>query len=238
VNTLTTANPVALVTGGSRGLGRALIEELVWRGWLVVTNGRDAQALADATVATCEPARVTAIAGDLADAGHRRALAEAVAAHGRLDLLVNNASTLGESPPPRLAALSVAAFEHALAVNLVAPLGLIARLLPRLEISGGRVVNVSSDAAIAAYEGWGGYGASKAALDHLTATIAVENSAVRAYAFDPGDMATQMHQDAFPGTDISDLPSPESVVPAFMRLVTGDLPSGRYRAADLAGVPA
>jgi NAD(P)-dependent dehydrogenase (short-subunit alcohol dehydrogenase family) len=137
-----------------------------------------------------------------------------------------------------LSAYPVAAFERAVAVNLTAPLGLMSRLLARLEISGGRVVNISSDAAVEAYEGWGGYGASKAALDHLTAVLAVEHPGIRAYAFDPGDMATQMHQDAFPGTDIGDLPSPESVVPALMRLVEGDLSSGRYRAADLVPVQA
>lgn len=231
-----THTPVALVTGGSRGLGRALVEELVWRGWNVVTDGRDAKALGAAVGALSEPTRVTAIAGDVSHAAHRRALADAITAQGRLDLLVNNASTLGGSPPPRLNTLEPDAFSAALAVNLVAPLGLIARLLPRLEISSGCIVNVSSDAAVEAYEGWGGYGASKAALDHLTAVLAAEHPGIRAYAFDPGDMATQMHQDAFPGTDIGHLPSPASVVPALMHLVGGGFPSGRYRAADLTAV--
>jgi NAD(P)-dependent dehydrogenase (short-subunit alcohol dehydrogenase family) len=238
MNTSSGTPRVALVTGGSRGLGRALLDELVWRGWHVVTDARDGDALATAVASTSRPERVRAIVGDVADATHRRALAEAVEQLGRLDLLVNNASTLGGSPPPRLEALDGEHFADILAVNLVAPLALIARLMPRLEASGGRVVNVSSDAAVGAYEGWGAYGASKAALDHLTATIAAEHPAIRAYAFDPGDMATHMHQEAFPDADLSDLPAPESVVPAFMRTVDGDLPSARYRAVDLASVNA
>jgi NAD(P)-dependent dehydrogenase (short-subunit alcohol dehydrogenase family) len=226
------ARPVALVTGGSRGLGRAVVAALVRRGWRVVTDARDGAALADAT-ADLPPGAVVPIAGDVAATEHRAALVREVGRLGRLDLLVNNASTLGPSPLPALADYPPAALADVLAVNTVAPLALVQALLPSLRASEGVVVDVSSDAAVEPYEGWGGYGAAKAALDHLTAVLAVENPRVHWYAFDPGDMRTQMHQDAFPGEDISDRPLPESVVPALLRLVDEIPPSGRYRAADL-----
>ena len=158
------------------------------------------------------PDLVTAVAGDVADPRHRAALAEAVGP--RLDLLVNNASDLGPSPLPPLADLPPDELLRVLAVNTVAPLALVQAVLPALRGAGGRVVNISSDAAVEAYEGWGGYGASKAALDQLTAVLAVEHPELRVYAVDPGDMATDMHQAAFPGEDISDRPAPETVVPA------------------------
>ena len=224
----------ALVTGGSRGLGRALAAELTARGWRVVVDARDADRLAATVAGLGDPALVTAVSGDVADPAHRRALAEAVG--DRLDLLVNNASDLGPSPLPRLADLDPERFQALLTVNTVAPLALLQAVLPALTAAGGRVLDISSDAAVEAYAGWGGYGASKAALDQLTAVLAVEHPELRVYAVDPGDMRTDMHQAAFPGEDISDRPEPDAVVPALLALVAGDLPSGRYRAADL--VPA
>jgi NAD(P)-dependent dehydrogenase (short-subunit alcohol dehydrogenase family) len=224
----------ALVTGASRGLGRALATALSARGWRLVVDARDAGRLTATTAALPRPDLVTALAGDVADPGHRAGLSAAVG--DRLDLLVHNASDLGPSPLPPLADLPPEAFTRLLAVNTVAPLALTQLVLPALTRAAGRVLTVSSDAAVEAYPGWGGYGSSKAALDQLTAVLAVERPALRVYAVDPGDMATDMHQAAFPGEDISDRPAPETVVPALLRLVDGDLPSGRYRAADL--VPA
>ncbi len=226
------SSPVALVTGGSRGLGQAFTAELVERGWRVIADARDGSRLT-AALHGLPPTAVSALAGDVADPAHRRALANAVDDAGRLDLLVNNASVLGPSPQPGLAEYPLEVLEQVYAVNTFAPLALVQLLLPQLERCGGRIVNVSSDAAVEAYEGWGGYGSAKAALDHLTAVLAVEHPALRAYAFDPGDMATDLQQQAFPGEDIRDRASPESVVPALLRLVEGNLPSGRYRAAGL-----
>ena len=225
--------PTALVTGASRGLGAALAEALSRRGWRLVVDGRVPGRLAATVAALPRPDLVTAVPGDVADPAHRAALAAAVG--DRLDLLVNNASELGPTPLPRLADLPPAALERVLAVNTVAPLALVQAVLPALERAGGVVLDVSSDAAVEAYEGWGGYGASKAGLDQLTAVLAVEHPALRVYAVDPGDMATDMHRAADP--DATGLPEPAAVVPALLRLVDGDLPSGRYRAADVA-VPA
>jgi NAD(P)-dependent dehydrogenase (short-subunit alcohol dehydrogenase family) len=220
----------ALITGGSRGLGRALAGALVDRGWRVIIDGRDAQHLASAARQLgAEP-----IVGDVADPVHRVALRAAVG--GRLDLLVNNASVLGPSPQPALAEYPMDVLEEVYRVNTFAPLALVQALLPALRATGGRIVNVSSDAAVEAYPGWGGYGSSKAALDQLSAVLAAEHPELRVYAVDPGDMNTDLHQLAFPGEDISDRPGPESVVPALLELLETELPSGRYRAADL--VPA
>ncbi|MBM7807115.1 NAD(P)-dependent dehydrogenase (short-subunit alcohol dehydrogenase family) [Geodermatophilus bullaregiensis] len=220
----------ALVTGASRGLGRALAGALAARGWRLVVDGRDARRLADAVAGLPDPGLVTAVAGDVADPAHRAALAAAVG--GRLDLLVNNASDLGPTPLPPLADLPPAALERVLAVNTVAPLALLQAVLPALERAGGTVVSVSSDAAVEAYPGWGGYGASKAALDRLTAVLAVEHPRLRVYAVDPGDMDTDMHRAAAPEDD--GLPAPETVVPALLRLLDDDAPpSGRLRAAEL-----
>lgn len=198
-----------------------------------VTDGRDGNVLDRAIQALPNPEAVVGIAGDVSDARHRQCLADEVARLRGVDLLVNNASLLGPSPQPPLADYPLSDFERVYAVNVVAPLVLCQLVLPRLVERAGCVVNVSSDAAVEAYEGWGGYGSSKAALDQLTAVLGVEQPALHVYAFDPGDMNTDMHQQAFPGEDISDRASPESVVPALLELVTGSLPSGRYRASDI-----
>lgn len=209
--------PAALITGGSRGLGRALAVALLDGGWRVVVDARDATRLAEL------PDGVSTVAGDVTDPAHR----DRLAAEGPFDLLVNNASALGPSPQPRLADYPPAELERVYAVNTFAPLALIQVVHPPV------IVNVSSDAAVEAYEGWGGYGSSKAALDQITAVLAVERPDLRVYSFDPGDMNTDLHQQAFPGEDISDRPAPETVVPALLRLVAGDLPSGRYQVKDL-----
>jgi NAD(P)-dependent dehydrogenase (short-subunit alcohol dehydrogenase family) len=229
--------PTALITGASRGLGRALAASLAADGWRLVLDARTAADL-DAAAARLAPraAEVVALAGDVTDPDHRRELA--AAAGDRLDLLVLNASSLGTSPLPPLAAYDLDALRAVLDTNVVAPLALTQLLLPALRSAGGRVVAVSSDAAVAAYPGWGGYGASKAALDQLANVLAAEEPTLRVYAVDPGDMRTAMHAEAFPGEDISDRPEPETVVPALRRLVDGDLPAARYVAADLLAAPA
>jgi NAD(P)-dependent dehydrogenase (short-subunit alcohol dehydrogenase family) len=224
----------AVVTGGSRGLGLALTRELTARGWHVVIDGRDAAVLDAAVAGLPHPERVTALAGDVGDPFHRSALAWA--AGPQVDLLVNNASVLGAAGMPGLADYPLEGLEHAFAVNTVAPLRLVQLLLPSLTRAGGRVVNVSSDAAVEAYEGWGGYGASKAALDLITAVLAVEHPALRIYAFDPGDMGTDLAAAA--GEDPASRPAPETVVPSLLRLAEADLPSGRYTSAELAPVGA
>ena len=225
-------SPVALVTGASRGLGLALTRALVLRGWHVVVDARDGQRLAAAVAGLPDPSAVTAIAGDVVDDDHRAALAAEVA--GGLDLLVNNASVLGPSPLPPLSRHPLPDLLEVFEVNALAPIALVQLVLPALQARGGRVVGVSSDAAVEAYAGWGAYGAAKAALDHASAVLAVEHPELRVHAFDPGDMDTELHRLAEPGEDLSHLPSPESVVPALLRLVEQDLPSGRYRAAELA----
>jgi len=221
----------AIVTGGSRGLGRALARALAERGWSLVIDARGAEALESARSELAGLTNVVALAGDVADAGHRRELLSAL--DGPLDLLVNNASLLGASPLPALADYPLDELERVFRVNVAAPLALIQLAIPVLA-PGARIVNVSSDAAVAAYAGWGGYGASKAALDQLTNVLAAERSDLRVYAVDPGDMNTQMHQDAYPGEDISDRPPPEESVPGLVALVEGELSSGRYSARELA----
>jgi NAD(P)-dependent dehydrogenase (short-subunit alcohol dehydrogenase family) len=222
----------AIITGGSRGLGAALAAELVSDGWNVLVDGRDA----DALHATAERTGARAVPGDVTDADHRAVLVAAAWELGGLDLLVNNASDLGPSPLPTLRHHPLDVLEALYRVNVVAPLGLIQEAAPLLVARHGAIVNVTSDAAIEAYGGWGGYGSSKAALDQLTNVLGVEEPDVRVWSFDPGDMRTQMHQDAFPGEDISDRPEPEAVVPALRRLLVERPPSGRYRAADLLAV--
>ena len=224
--------PVGIVTGASRGLGLALTRALSQRGWQVVVDARDGQAL-DRAVAGLDG--VVAIAGDVADPAHRRALV--AAAGDRIDSLVNNASLLGPSPQPALAEYTLADLAPVYEANVFAPLALVQLALPRLA-RGAAILNVTSDAAVEPYEGWGGYGSSKAALEQLTAILAVEHPDLRVYAVDPGDMRTQMHQEAFPGEDISDRPPPEESVPGLLELIEGSRPSGRYRARELAGVAA
>jgi NAD(P)-dependent dehydrogenase (short-subunit alcohol dehydrogenase family) len=220
----------AIVTGASRGLGLALTRALAARGWRVVVDARDGAALEHAVDGLDG---VVAIAGDVSDPAHRRRLV--AAAGDPIDLLVNNASVLGPSPQPPLAGLALDELRRIYEINVVAPLALVQIVLPRLA-AGARIVNVTSDAAVEAYETWGGYGSSKAALAQLTAVLAVEHPGLRAYAVDPGDMNTQLHQEAFPGEDISDRPPPEESVPGLLALVEGELPSGLYRAHDLVEV--
>ena len=223
----------AIVTGASRGLGLALARALADDGWRLVIDGRDAAALMAARDELTELTEVIALAGDVADERHRGDL---IAAAGvRLDALVNNASSLGPSPQPALADYPVATLEAVYRVNAIAPLALAQLAIPRL-VEGGRVVNVTSDAAVEPYEGWGGYGSSKAALEQLTAILAAEQPDLRVYAVDPGDMRTRMQQEAFPGEDISDRPPPEDSVPGLLALIRGELPSGRYQARALAGI--
>jgi NAD(P)-dependent dehydrogenase (short-subunit alcohol dehydrogenase family) len=225
-------NPVAVITGASRGLGRALASELARRGWRLVLDARGADDLG-AVQAELAGGPHHALAGDVTDPAHRSRLASVASSLGGASLLINNASTLGASPLPTFAELDAATYVEILRVNLVAPLALTATLLPQLRRSGGRVLNISSDAAVEAYEGWGGYGSSKAALDHAGRVLAAEEPGLRVYSLDPGDMRTRMHQDAFPGEDISDRPEPETVVPAVLALLAGDRPSGRYVAGTL-----
>jgi NAD(P)-dependent dehydrogenase (short-subunit alcohol dehydrogenase family) len=221
--------PTAVITGASRGLGLALATELSQRGWRLVVDARDAARLDSAVAGLPRPDLVDAVPGDVADPAHRAALA--AAAGDVLDLLVNNASTLGPTPLPRLADLPPAALEDVLRTNTVAPLALVQAVLPALERAGGTVVSVSSDAAVEPYPGWGGYGASKAALDLLTAVLAVEHPALRVVAVDPGDMATDLHAAADPGADPAGLAAPGDVARALLRLLEGDLPGPRVRAA-------
>ncbi|HEX6027072.1 MAG TPA: SDR family oxidoreductase [Solirubrobacter sp.] len=216
----------AIVTGASRGLGLALARALDERGWRLVIDAREAGPL---HAAAAELSNAIAIAGDVADAAHRDAL---VAAAGDVDVLVNNASVLGPSPQPALDDYPLDVLEHVYRVNVLAPLALIQLARPKT------ILNISSDAAVEPYEGWGGYGSSKAALDHISAILAVERHDLRVYAVDPGDMNTRLHQEAFPGEDISDRPPPEVAVPGLLALIEGDHPSGRYRARALAGAPA
>jgi NAD(P)-dependent dehydrogenase (short-subunit alcohol dehydrogenase family) len=220
----------ALITGASRGLGLALARALAARGWRLVIDARGAPALEAARRELAAQTDVTALVGNIADDGHRRALV--AAAGDRIDALVNNASVLGLSPQPPLDRYPLDVLDEVVKVNALAPLALIQLALPVMP-AGARIVNVTSDAAVEAYEGWGGYGSSKAMLDQLTAILAVERPELAVYSFDPGDMYTALHQAAFPGEDISDRPPPEDSVPALLALLEGDLPSGRHRAADL-----
>ena len=225
--------PHALITGGSLGLGRALAFELARRGWTLTIDARHPEPLASTAKALSELARVRAIPGDIGEVEHREQLIAAVKAAGGTDVVINNASDLGGSPLPHLRDLEPAAYEQLLHTNVVAPQQLIRALLPSLQPHA-VIINISSDAGIDHYESWGGYGSSKAALDHQTLTWAAEEPDFTWYSLDPGDMRTAMHQAAFPGEDISDRPDPGSVAPIVVALIGSGLPSGRYRATDLA----
>ena len=222
--------PIAIITGASRGLGLALARALARRGWALIIDARGTAELERVARELGSITEVVAIPGDVADDWHRGALVEA--AGDGIDLLVNNASILGPSPQPALAQYPLDELERVYRVNVLAPVALAQLAVPRLP-DGGCIINVTSDAAVEAYDGWGGYGSSKAALEQVSAILAAEQPALRVYAVDPGDMRTRMHQEAFPGEDISDRPPPEDSVPGLLALIEGALPSGRYRAKDL-----
>ncbi|HET9077251.1 MAG TPA: SDR family NAD(P)-dependent oxidoreductase [Acidimicrobiales bacterium] len=227
----TDTSRTAIVTGASRGFGLALTTDLAAAGWRVVIDGRDEDALRAAARRT----GAVPVPGDVADPSHRADLVRAaVDLSGSLDLLVNNASTLGAAPLPRVADYPLGQLEDAFRVNVAAPVGLIQAALPLLRAAGGAVLNVTSDAAVEPYPGWGGYGSTKAALEQISRVLAAEEPGVRVWWFDPGDMRTRMHQEAFPGEDISDRPLPEAVSPTVLRLLQTRPPSGRVQAVRLA----
>jgi NAD(P)-dependent dehydrogenase (short-subunit alcohol dehydrogenase family) len=221
----------ALITGASRGLGRALARALSRDGWKLIINARGSEALT--AVAAELPGEVRALCGDLGDSSHRAALVNAAEEAGGLDLLVNNASTLGAAPLPRLAGYPLKELEQAFRTNAIAPLTLIQGVLPALIRRRGAVLGISSDAAVEAYEGWGGYGATKAAFDQICHVLSIEEPELAVWWVDPGEMRTTMLREAMPEEDLSGTPTPESVVPALLRLIDGRLPSGRYTAGGL-----
>jgi NAD(P)-dependent dehydrogenase (short-subunit alcohol dehydrogenase family) len=223
----------ALITGASRGLGLALARALAGDGWTLIIDARGIEGLEAARAELSELTRVVAVPGDVTDGEHRRALAGAAHEAGGLDALVNNASILGPSPQPQLLDYPIDVLEDVYRANTIAPLALLQTLRYELK-PGARILNVTSDAGVEPYPGWGGYGSSKAALEQLSAILAAENPALRIYWVDPGDMRTRMHQEAFPGEDIGDRPLPEESVPGLLELLTGDLPGGRYQARALA----
>jgi NAD(P)-dependent dehydrogenase (short-subunit alcohol dehydrogenase family) len=230
--------PVAVITGASRGLGLELARYLADAGWRLVLTARGAEDLEKAVAGIGACAAVTALAGSVVDDDHRAELAHAAAELGGADLLINNASTLAGydlegAPMPTIAQFPLVGLLETFEVNVLGPLALTQLLLPQLRLKHGRIINISSDAAVEPYEGWGGYGASKAALDHASAILAKEEPDVTVWSVDPGDMRTRMHAEAFPGEDISDRPLPATVVPAFRRLLEENPASGRYLASDL-----
>jgi NAD(P)-dependent dehydrogenase (short-subunit alcohol dehydrogenase family) len=226
----------ALISGASRGLGLALARELARRNWTLILDARGAEALEAVRLDLSELTDVITVTGDVTDAAHRRALADAARMVGGLDVVVNNASTLGLSPQPALLDYPLDVLEQVYRTNVIAPLAIIQAVRSDLKPIA-RIVNVTSDAGVEPYEGWGGYGSSKAALEQLSAILAAENPTWRVYWVDPGDMRTQMHQEAFPGEDISDRPLPEESVPGLLTLLEGSLPSGRYKARALDETP-
>ena len=226
-----THHRVAIITGASRGLGLALARRLAHDGYRLVIDARGVDDLEQTRAELAQVTTVIAIPGDVSDPDHRRRLLDAAA--GQLDLLVNNASVLGPIPQPRPADYPLDTLETVYRTNVIAPLGLIQLALPLLRRAQGVVINLTSDAALEAYEGWGGYGSSKAALEQVSRILAAEESQVRVYWVDPGDMNTRMHQEAYPGEDITDRPLPEASVPGLIELIQRNRPSGRYAARDL-----
>jgi NAD(P)-dependent dehydrogenase (short-subunit alcohol dehydrogenase family) len=226
-------DPVAIITGGSQGLGLALAKTLAERGYALAIDARRADRLADAEAGLAERTRVVAVAGDITDPEHRRRLVDAAAALGPIAVVVNNASTLGQSPLPRLDVIDAEVLRRTFETNVIAPIALYQLVAPHLA-DGAAVVHITSDAAVEGYAGWGGYGASKAALEQAGRVLAAERDDLRILVIDPGDMRTEMHQDAFPGEDISDRPSPGVSVPGIVALIEGDQPSGRYTAREVA----
>ena len=223
--------PNALITGASRGLGRALATAMAERGWALILTSRSADDLEAVREALQPLAPVAAIAGDVTDPRHRARLADAARDLGGLDLLINNAAVLGPSPRPALLDLDPDALEQICRVNAVAPLAMVQALRDLLP-EGACIVNISSDAAPDSYEGWGGYGASKAMLDHLSGTLALENPQWRVYWVDPGEMRTRLYEESYPGDNLDYLHPPEVSVPRFLELIEGQSPSGRYFAQD------
>ncbi len=223
----------ALITGASRGLGLALARQLARQRWTLILDARGSQALEAARAELAALTTVIALPGDVTDKDHRQALAAAAHNAGGLDALVNNASMLGPSPQPHLLDYPLEVLQYVYRTNVIAPLALIQQVHHELKPSA-RILNITSDAGVEAYPGWGGYGSSKAALEQLSSILAAENPDWRVYWVDPGDMRTQMHQEAFPGEDISDRPLPEESVPGLLALLTGTHPSGRYAARSLA----
>lgn len=221
-----------LITGASRGLGLALARALAQQGWQLILDARGEAALTAVSRELSQYTQVTAVPGDITDASHLQALAAAARAAGGLDAVVNNASILGPSPLPALLDYPLDLLTQVYQTNVVAPLAVLQAVRGSLKPEA-VLVNISSDAAVEPYEGWGGYGSSKAALEQLSAVLAAENPGFHIYWVDPGDMRTQMHQDAFPGEDISDRPLPEAAVPGLLELLHGELPNGRYRAQEM-----
>lgn len=224
------ARRTAIITGGSRGLGLALARALAERGWRLVIDARNPEGLDSAARELGRLTDIETAAGDVSDAGHRKVLVGV--AGERIDLLVNNASILGPSPQPELSAYPLSELERVYRINVLAPIALIQLALPRMDVDG-CIVNITSDAGVEPYPGWGGYGSAKAALEQLTAIFSAEHPELRVYSADPGDMRTRLHQEAFPGEDISDRPPPEESVPGLLALIEGTLPSGRYRTRDV-----
>ncbi len=231
-NSNSNSKPTALITGASRGLGLALARGLAQRGWQLIIDARGREALNDAHAELSKLTTVIAVVGDVTDKAHRRALAVAARSLGGLDAVVNNAGILGPSPQPQLFDYPLDVLEQVYRANVVAPLGVLQAVRDSLK-PGARIVNVTSDAGATAYAGWGGYGSSKAALEHLSAILAAENPTLRVYWVDPGDMRTQMHQQAYPGEDIGDRPLPDVSVPGLVELLEGDYTSGRYVAREV-----